>query len=101
MFEFAALSNSSDAAEQERFALLSRALADALATMPDKRRAVCELRWREGAVLAPVLALIIFLGVYPKPVLDRMSPSVKALVQRVDERSGTHQPAGAAEGKHP
>ena len=60
-----------------------------------------ELRWREGAVLAPVLALIIFLGVYPKPVLDRMSPSVKALVQRVDERSGTHQPAGAAEGKHP
>src|SRR5438874_869049 len=60
-----------------------------------------ELRWREGAVLAPVLALIIFLGVYPKPVLDRMAPTVKALVTRVDERSGTHQPAGAAEGKHP
>ena len=60
-----------------------------------------ELRWREGAVLAPVLALIVFLGVYPKPVLDRMAPSVKALVQRVDERSGTHQPAGAAEGKKP
>src|SRR5947208_11175893 len=63
-----------------------------------------ELRWREGAVLAPVLALIIFLGVYPKLVLDRMAPTVKSLVQRVDERSGTHQPAGtsgAAEGKHP
>jgi len=60
-----------------------------------------ELRWREGAVLAPVIALIIFLGVYPKPVLDRMAPTVKSLVQRVDERSGTHQPAGAAEAKHP
>jgi NADH-quinone oxidoreductase subunit M len=52
-------------------------------------------------VLAPVLALIVFLGVYPKPVLDRMAPSVKSIVQRVDERSGTHQPAGAAEGKQP
>src|SRR5437764_3179045 len=29
-----------------------------------------ELRWKEGAVLAPVIALIVFLGVYPKPVLD-------------------------------
>jgi NADH-quinone oxidoreductase subunit M len=63
-----------------------------------------ELRWREGAVLAPVLALIVFLGVYPKPVLDRMAPSVKSLVERVDQRSGTHPPAGttgAAEGRHP
>src|SRR5436305_3661953 len=60
-----------------------------------------ELRWKEGAVLAPVLALIAFLGVYPKPVLDRMAPTVKSLVQRVDESSGTHQPAGAAEGRRP
>ena len=60
-----------------------------------------ELRWREGAVLAPVLALIIFLGVYPKPVLDRMAPSVRTLVQRVDQGTGAHPPAGAAEGKRP
>jgi len=60
-----------------------------------------ELRWREGAVLAPVLALIVFLGVYPKPVLDRMAPSVRTLVERVDEQSGSHQPAGSAAGSRP
>jgi NADH-quinone oxidoreductase subunit M len=63
-----------------------------------ENRSFPELRWREGAVLAPVLALIVFLGVYPKPVLDRMAPSVKALVTRVDQVNGIHQP-GVAEGK--
>ncbi len=58
-----------------------------------------ELRWREGAVLAPVLALIVFLGVYPKPVLDRMEPSVRTLVERVDRQAGTHQPS-VAQGGH-
>jgi NADH-quinone oxidoreductase subunit M len=58
-----------------------------------------ELRWREGAVLAPVIALIVFLGVYPKPVLDRMGPSVRSLVERVDQHSGrTTPPSGSAEG---
>jgi NADH-quinone oxidoreductase subunit M len=57
-----------------------------------------ELRWKEGAVLAPVIALIVFLGVYPKPVLDRMAPSVRSLVHRVDERTGQHPPA-VAEGR--
>ena len=44
-----------------------------------------------------MLALIVFLGVYPKPVLDRMGPSVRALITRVDQVNGTHQP-GVAEG---
>jgi RNA polymerase sigma factor (sigma-70 family) len=65
VYEIAALSNSSDAAEQERFALLSRALADAMAGMPDKRRAVCELRWREG------------LG--PAAIAERMGLSIKTV----------------------
>jgi NADH-quinone oxidoreductase subunit M len=37
--------------------------------------------------LAPLLVLIVFLGVYPKPVLDRMAPSVDALVQHVEDNS--------------
>jgi NADH-quinone oxidoreductase subunit M len=60
-----------------------------------------ELKWKEGAVLAPVIALIVFLGVYPKPVLDRMAPSVRSLVQRVDQRSGTRPPPASAEGRRP
>jgi NADH-quinone oxidoreductase subunit M len=59
-----------------------------------------ELKWKEGAVLAPVIALIVFLGVYPKPVLDRMAPSVRSLVERVDQRNGTRPPT-SAEGPHP
>jgi NADH-quinone oxidoreductase subunit M len=53
----------------------------------DDNRGFAELTWREGAVLAPLLALIVFLGVYPKPVLDRMEPAVEGLITHVDENS--------------
>ena len=33
-----------------------------------------DIGWREGAIVAPLVVLIIFLGVYPKPVLDRITP---------------------------
>ncbi len=57
-----------------------------------------DLSWREGAVILPLVALIVFLGVYPKPVLDRITPSVTRLVQHVESRTGTHQPAVATAG---
>ena len=47
-----------------------------------------ELRPREGALLMAFIAAIVFTGVYPKPMLDRIEPSVKALVTHVEERSG-------------
>ncbi|HEY7949154.1 MAG TPA: proton-conducting transporter membrane subunit, partial [Acidimicrobiales bacterium] len=53
-----------------------------------------DLSWREGAVVAPLVILIIFLGVYPKPVLDRITPSVNLLVHNVDVATGSHQPGG-------
>ncbi len=53
----------------------------------DDNKGFSELTWREGAVLAPLLALIVFLGVYPKPVLERMEPAVDRLVLHVDENS--------------
>ena len=43
-----------------------------------------DLTWSEGAVLAPLLFLIVFLGIYPKVMLDRIEPSVKALVVHID-----------------
>jgi NADH-quinone oxidoreductase subunit M len=46
-----------------------------------------ELSWREGAVMAPLLGLIVFLGVYPKPVLERMEPAVDALITHVETNS--------------
>ncbi len=64
---------------------------------PDEATAaVRDLSWREVAVVAPLIALIIFLGVYPKPVLDRITPSVTRLVQHVETSTGTHQPAVAS-----
>jgi NADH-quinone oxidoreductase subunit M len=57
-----------------------------------------DLGWREVAIMAPLVGLIVFLGVYPKPVLDRITPSVAALVQHVDIGGHTRQPAVASGG---
>jgi NADH-quinone oxidoreductase subunit M len=66
---------------------------------PDEADAeVKDLSWRELAVVAPLIAVIVFLGVYPKPVLDRITPSVTSLVQHVDTATHTHQPAVASGG---
>ncbi|MEO7555004.1 MAG: NADH-quinone oxidoreductase subunit M [Acidimicrobiales bacterium] len=46
-----------------------------------------EMRWTELAVIAPLLALIVFVGLYPKPMLDRIQPSVDALIEHVHQSS--------------
>lgn len=52
--------------------------------VPDERNAgVRDLSVREIAAVAPLLAGIVFLGVYPKPFLDRVTPSVGALLEHV------------------
>ncbi|MEY3054271.1 MAG: NADH-quinone oxidoreductase subunit M [Ilumatobacteraceae bacterium] len=51
-----------------------------------------ELRLREGMILLPFIGLIVFCGVYPKPMLDRIEPSAKALLVRVEERAGFSAP---------
>jgi NADH-quinone oxidoreductase subunit M len=63
---------------------------------PDERNAhTRDLNWREGLVMIPLVVLIIFLGVYPKPVLDRINPTVTALIQHVDSETGRSQPVPA------
>jgi NADH-quinone oxidoreductase subunit M len=51
-----------------------------------------DLSAREYALLAPVLALILLLGVYPKPLLDRIDPTSSRIVKAVD----TGRPVDAA-----
>ncbi|MGI8938429.1 MAG: NADH-quinone oxidoreductase subunit M [Iamia sp.] len=51
-----------------------------------------EMGLREGLIMAPLLGLIVFLGVYPKPVLERIEPSVKALVAHVEQSSDFTEP---------
>ncbi|MHB1584612.1 MAG: complex I subunit 4 family protein [Acidimicrobiales bacterium] len=57
-----------------------------------------DLSWTERAVIAPLILLIVFLGVYPKPVLDRITPSVDQLVNRVEAVTHAHQPPVARHG---
>jgi NADH-quinone oxidoreductase subunit M len=52
-------------------------VADAVRGLPD-------LRLREMVAVAPLLALIIGLGVYPQPVLDVINPPVKRTLEQLD-----------------
>jgi len=45
-----------------------------------------DLSGREIAVLAPIIALIFFMGIFPKPFLSRMEPAVDKFVERVVEK---------------
>ena len=66
---------------------------------PDEDNAdVPDLTWREGLVMAPLLGLIVFLGVYPKPMLERIEPAVQSLVAHVEDHSDFVEPEVAAVG---
>ena len=56
--------------------LFNREPEGANATMPD-------LNGREIAILAPLMVLIFWIGLYPKPILDRIGPSVAELIRQV------------------
>ncbi len=56
-----------------------------------------DLRPREVAVLTPLVALILLLGVYPKPVLDVINPTAAQIVTD----SGHRDPVPAIEGATP
>jgi len=45
--------------------------------------AISDMTWREKGAILPLLAGIVFLGVYPKPFLDRVTPSVGHLIAHV------------------
>jgi NADH-quinone oxidoreductase subunit M len=57
-----------------------------------------EVSVREICTVVPLLGLSLFLGFYPKPVLDRVQPSVERLVRHVEDRSDYKEPAVSTEG---
>ena len=59
---------------------------------------IADMDRRELATVVPLLALSLVLGVYPKPVLERVEPSVAALIDHVEERSDYRQPEVAGQG---
>jgi len=58
-----------------------------------------EISWREGLVMLPFIVAIVFVGLFPKPMFDRIEPSVKQLVTHVENNSDFEEPSvGVAEG---
>jgi NADH-quinone oxidoreductase subunit M len=51
---------------------------------------------REVVVVVPLLALSLFLGVYPKPALDRIEPSVRRAVADLERKSDYREPSPPA-----
>ena len=59
-------------------------------------RALLDLNGREKAILYPLIALVIFFGVYPSPVFDVTGASVAALVENYEASIATPVQAAAA-----
>lgn len=52
-------------------------------TNPDNER-LTDLTAREKIILIPLVVLIFWIGIYPKPFFDRIEPAVKQILERVD-----------------
>jgi NADH-quinone oxidoreductase subunit M len=60
---------------------------------PDEdNRSFPEITLKEAAVLLPFIAIIFFTGIYPKPMLERIQPSVDALITHIEERTDYREP---------
>jgi NADH-quinone oxidoreductase subunit M len=59
---------------------------------PDAGDSMEDLNLREKLAIAPLLILIVVMGVYPKPFLDRIDPSVKALITHIEEKTSVREP---------
>ena len=51
-----------------------------------KNRALKDLSWREIGLIAPLLFLMVYMGVYPRPFLEASQKSVLAIQERVSQR---------------
>jgi NADH-quinone oxidoreductase subunit M len=52
-----------------------------LGSLPEKWKGLTDMNGREMAMLAPLAAIVIFLGIYPSPVLDLMNSSMNYLAE--------------------
>ncbi|MCA1626785.1 MAG: Fe-S-binding domain-containing protein, partial [Acidobacteria bacterium] len=57
----------------------------------EKNARLADLNWRETGLLVPLLVLMIYMGVYPRPFLNRSLASVEQVRARValPESGGT------------
>jgi len=53
-----------------------------------KNKALSDLSWREVGLVVPLVLLMVFLGVYPRPFLDTSRDAILAIERQVMHRSG-------------
>jgi NADH-quinone oxidoreductase subunit M len=53
-----------------------------------KNKRLKDLSWRELGLIAPLLVLMVYMGVFPKPFLQRSRPAVTAIQERVVGQAG-------------
>jgi NADH-quinone oxidoreductase subunit M len=59
-------------------------------------RALGDMTWREVAVFAPMIAIVLWMGIYPISFLKPMQPSIAKLIERVDSEMRFAKLASAA-----
>lgn len=52
--------------------------------LQQRTKALADLSRRELAVFVPLLVMIFWIGIYPKPFFDKMEPSVKAWIHQME-----------------
>ncbi len=63
----------------------------------EKNKILADLSWREIGLMLPLLFLMVYMGVFPKPILERSQESVKKIQERVMHQAG----GSVAEAKQP
>jgi NADH-quinone oxidoreductase subunit M len=57
----------------------------------EKNRGLKDLNGREYTTLIPLTLLVVFLGIYPKPILEPVDNSVKAMVSLMHQKALTEE----------
>jgi NADH-quinone oxidoreductase subunit M len=62
-----------------------------------KNQKLLDLNAREITIMVPLLVMIFFMGLYPKPFIDKMDPAIKKLAAQVRVASVDAQMIPAAD----
>jgi len=52
-----------------------------------KNEKLLDLSLREKVILIPLVVLIFWIGIYPKPLFDRLSPSIRLVQEQMQSRA--------------
>ncbi len=53
----------------------------------DENRGLKDIGAREVGIMVPIAVLVIFIGIYPKPALERIEPAVEQVLDRIEQQT--------------